>query len=106
MNIPVLGRYTHGRVMLSRMRYLVSEYGDETIRFANRHQDDDDLPTVRDLCDRLIEQMDMVYYHLTQGIEFDDDNEQWVRARETFINPSGWLDGGSAYGMFDILCSQ
>ena len=51
-DIPVLGRYTHGRVVLSRLRYMVDEAGDETLRFANRAEE----VTVRQLADRLVEQ--------------------------------------------------
>ena len=52
-DIPVLGRYVHGRVMLSRLRYMVDEYGDETLQFANR----DEEVTLRSLADRLVEQL-------------------------------------------------
>ena len=104
IDIPVLGRYVHGRIMLSRLRYLVDEYGDERIRFANRgyteDTDSEELPTVRELADKFIEQMDMIYYHITQGIEFDENDQQWIDAQHTFLNPTGWLDGGSSYGMF------
>jgi len=94
-NIPVKGRYTHGRIILARLRYLVDEYGDEPIRFANRKK----TTTVKAVADKLVEQLDMVYYHIMNGIEFDDDDEQWMAAKKTFINPTGWLDGGSAYGI-------
>eukprot|EP00486_Rosalina_sp_Unknown_P011624 CAMPEP_0201591958 /NCGR_PEP_ID=MMETSP0190_2-20130828/189984_1 /ASSEMBLY_ACC=CAM_ASM_000263 /TAXON_ID=37353 /ORGANISM="Rosalina sp." /LENGTH=966 /DNA_ID=CAMNT_0048050509 /DNA_START=186 /DNA_END=3086 /DNA_ORIENTATION=- len=95
MNIPVLGRYVHGRIVLSRLRYLVDEYADEELQYANRGES----VTVKQVADKLIEQMDMVYYHITQGIEFDDDDPQWIAAKKTFLNPTGWLDGGSAYGI-------
>ena len=95
INIPVRGRYTHARIVLSRLRYLVDEYGDEEMKFANR----DNSVTVKELADRLVEQMDMVYYHIMQGIEFPDDDPQWIAARETFLNPTGWMDGGSSYGL-------
>ena len=98
MNIPVLGRYVHGRIILSRLRYMVDEYANQELKYANRDQS----TTVKQVADKLVEQMDMIYYHITQGIEFDDDDPQWIAARKTFLNPSGWLDGGSAYGMHCI----
>ena len=73
----------------------MDEYGDEEMKFANRDQ----AVTVKQLADRLVEQMDMVYYHIMQGIEFPDDDPQWIAARETFLNPTGWMDGGSSYGL-------
>eukprot|EP01083_Nonionella_stella_P034161 93529_1 len=94
-DIPVKGRYTHARIMLSRLRYLVDEYGSEAIEFANRGS----ASTMQQLADTLIEQMDMVYYHVMQGIEFDDSDAQWRTAKHTFLNPTGWMDGGSSYGI-------
>ena len=98
-NIPVLGRYVHGRIVLSRLRYLVDEYADQVLKYANR----DEPTTVKAVADKLVEQMDMVYYHIIQGTEFDDDDEQWIAAKKTFLNPTGWLDGGSAYGMYNNM---
>jgi len=95
VDIPVKGRYTHGRIILARLRYLVDEYGDEKVRFANRKK----ATTVKALADRLVEQLDMVYYHVMDGIEFDEDDEQWIAAKKTYLNPTGWLDGASSYGI-------
>ena len=94
-NIPVLGRWVHARALLPRLRLLVDEYGDQELQFANRKK----KQTVKELADRLVEQMDMIYYHVTQGLDFSGQ-EQWVHAKKTFLNPTGWLDGGSAYGMY------
>merc|ERR1719361_2166567 len=94
-DIPVLGRYVHGRAILSRLRYMVDEYGNEKLQFANREES----VTMRELADRLVEQLDMVYFHVLQDIQFDASDPQWIAAQRTFLNPSGWLDGGSSYGI-------
>ena len=49
MDIPVTGRYNHGRILLPRLMFLVDEYGDSRIKFANR----DAFTTVQALVDRL-----------------------------------------------------
>ena len=65
-DIPVLGRYVHGRVMLSRLRYMVDEYGDETLQFANR----DEEVTLRALADRLVEQLGYIPSLCPATLEF------------------------------------
>jgi len=95
VDIPVRGRYTHGRAILSRLRYLVDNYGESSLQFANRET----AVTVRELADRLVEQLDMVYYHVIDGVTFDADDAQWQAAKQTFLNPTGWMDGGSSYGV-------
>ena len=95
-NIPVRGRYTHARIVLARLRYLVDEYGDSSLTFSNRNGK---TQTVKELADRLVNQMDMVYYNIMQGIQFDENDEEWQEAQRIFINPTGWMDGGSSYGI-------
>ncbi len=58
-DIPVWGRYVHGRAILSRLRYLVDEHGDDTLQFANRGEE----VTVRALADRLVEQFGAITLH-------------------------------------------
>eukprot|EP01083_Nonionella_stella_P017323 48442_1 len=95
-DIPVRGRYTHARIVLSRLRYLVDEYGDEELTFANRNGKSS---TMRQLADTLVEEMDMVYYHIMKGIEYDEKDPLWIEAQQLFINQNGWMDGGSSYGI-------
>ncbi len=35
-NIPTLGRYTHSRAFLPRLKHLNDHFGDKTIQFYNR----------------------------------------------------------------------
>ena len=96
-NIPVLGRYAHARAMLPRYKQLNDEYGDKEIQFYNR-----DPIKISDLCQRIIDQMDMIYNNYINGIEYDDDDdvdEEWIAAKKLFYNPTGWMDGGSSYGI-------
>ena len=93
-NIPVLGRYAHARSFVPRLKQLVVEHGDEMITFHDR-----DPISVESLVDRLINQMDMIYFNAINDIEYDQDDEEWIAAKKLFSNPSGWMDGGSSYGV-------
>ena len=93
-NIPTLGRYTHARAFLPRLQHLAHKFGDETIKFYNR-----DPIKISDLCDRMINQMDMIYHHVINKKEYNEDDEEWIAAKKLFLNPSGWMDGGSSYGL-------
>ena len=91
-NIPVLGRYTHARAFLPRIRDLVDHIGDQYMTFSGREPQ-----LISDLADRMIFQMDMMYHHFINGKEYE--GEEWEAAKKLFFNPSGWMDGGSSYGM-------
>ena len=93
-NIPVLGRYTHARAFLPRIKDLVLHYGSEYMTFADREP-----ILVQDLADRMVNEMDMIYHHFVNGVEYDDDDELWQSAKTLFYNPTGWMDGGSSYGL-------
>ncbi len=56
--------------------------------------------TISYLIDRLINQMDMIYFHFINELEYDDENNiEWKEAKKLFSNPTGWMDGGSSYGL-------
>ena len=95
-NIPVTGRYLHARVLLRRYAHLVDNYGDETMTFYGREE-----ATVREYVDELIQQMDMIYHYVINDIKYDEDDEQWLRAKDLFLNPNenGYGDGGVVYGI-------
>ena len=93
-DIPVLGRYAHARTFVPRLKQLVIEHGDDEITFYGR-----DPVTVNYLVDRLINQMDMIYHNAVNNVEYDDDDEEWIAAKTLFYNPSGWMDGGTSYGV-------
>ena len=93
-DIPVLGRYTHARSLLPRLKQLVDEHGDEELTFYGR-----DTVTVSDLADRLTNQMDMVYFAHFEGVQYAEDDEEWIAAQKMLANPTGWNDGGSSYGI-------
>ena len=98
-NIPVTGRYLHARTLLRRFRHLVDNYGDEQIAFQGR-----EIQTVREYVDELIEQMDMIYNHVINGYEYNEndiDYDRWLTASDLFINPNenGYGDGGVVYGI-------
>ncbi len=71
-------KQTEEQKLKARLRCLVDAYGDETIELANRNK----INTVKELADTLIQQMDMIYHHIIQGIQFDDTNIQWIKAKK------------------------
>jgi len=100
MDIPVLGRYAHARTMLPRIQQLVDGFGDETVTFAGRETE-----TVRELADRLVRQMDAVYFDaMSSESNSDRDSDdltasEWSAAQKLFVNFEGAMDGGSSYGI-------
>eukprot|EP00486_Rosalina_sp_Unknown_P015966 CAMPEP_0201593420 /NCGR_PEP_ID=MMETSP0190_2-20130828/191025_1 /ASSEMBLY_ACC=CAM_ASM_000263 /TAXON_ID=37353 /ORGANISM="Rosalina sp." /LENGTH=1007 /DNA_ID=CAMNT_0048052595 /DNA_START=113 /DNA_END=3138 /DNA_ORIENTATION=- len=92
--IPVLGRYTHARSFLPRLTQLSSEHGQEYVTFHGREP-----VTVNSLIYRLIDQMDMMYFHKVHGHIYDEDDPEWIATKKLFYNPSGWMDGGTSYGV-------
>lgn len=98
-DIPVTGRYLHARTLLRRFAHLVDGYGDEELTFYGRESG-----TVRDYVDELILQMDMVYHHVIDGVNYENDADQaerWQKVSDLFINPNenGYGDGGVVYGI-------
>ena len=87
----MLALYVHARIMLSRLRYLVEEHGDDTLTFANRGGSEQSV-NLRELADRLV-----------NGVGFGEDNAEWLDAKRTFLNPTGWLDGGSSYCILESV---
>ncbi len=78
-------KQTDERKLKATLQYLVDSYGDETIEFANQNK----ISTIKELADTLIQQMDMIYHHIIQGIQSDGTNIQWIKAKNTFLNPTG-----------------
>jgi len=92
--IPTLGRYTHSRAFIPRLRDLNEQYGDKEIQFYGR-----EATTVAALCQRMVKQMDMIYFNYIDQVEYDAHDEEWIAAQKVFANPTGWMDGGSSYGI-------
>ena len=55
--------------------------------------------TINDIVNRLINQMDMIYNYINNDIQYDEDDEEWIASQRLFLNPTGWMDGGSSYGL-------
>ncbi len=42
----------------------------------------------------------MIYFNIINDAQYDDLNDkEWIAAQKIFKNPSGWMDGGSSYGI-------
>lgn len=92
--IPTLGRYTHSRAFIPRLKQLYDNYGNEEIQFYGREK-----TSISDLCQRMVNQMDMIYFNYINGEDYDDNDKEWIAAQKIFENPTGWMDGGSSYGI-------
>ena len=100
--IPVLGKYTQARAILPRLKYLVENYGDETVTFNNERE-----VTMAELIDEFVEQMDLVYNYVIHEIEPNEEElgseseewQRWLKAKTLFINANGLQDGGTSYGI-------
>eukprot|EP01084_Bolivina_argentea_P081830 148160_1 len=76
--IPLLGRYTHSRALLPRLKQLIDDgYGNKQVTFYNRN-----TQTISDIINRLINQMDMIYNYINNpdNFDIDDDNIEWIAA--------------------------
>eukprot|EP00485_Elphidium_margaritaceum_P018336 CAMPEP_0202729440 /NCGR_PEP_ID=MMETSP1385-20130828/186133_1 /ASSEMBLY_ACC=CAM_ASM_000861 /TAXON_ID=933848 /ORGANISM="Elphidium margaritaceum" /LENGTH=1043 /DNA_ID=CAMNT_0049395701 /DNA_START=32 /DNA_END=3164 /DNA_ORIENTATION=- len=93
-DIPTLGRYTHARAFIPRLMDLQRQYGEQEIQFYGRAK-----TTVSALCARMVQQMDMIYFNYIEGREYDEADGEWIAAQKVFKNPTGWMDGGSSYGV-------
>eukprot|EP01084_Bolivina_argentea_P173385 300297_1 len=92
--IPTLGRFTHSRAFIPRLKDLYDHHGDKEVAFYGR-----DTTTVAGLCSRMIAQLDMMYHHWIDGAQYDEEDEEWIAAQKLFSNPTGWMDGGTSYGI-------
>ncbi len=41
----------------------------------------------------------VIYFNIINGKEYSDDNNEWKEATKILKNQSGWMDGGSSYGI-------
>eukprot|EP00486_Rosalina_sp_Unknown_P013765 CAMPEP_0201591984 /NCGR_PEP_ID=MMETSP0190_2-20130828/190002_1 /ASSEMBLY_ACC=CAM_ASM_000263 /TAXON_ID=37353 /ORGANISM="Rosalina sp." /LENGTH=1019 /DNA_ID=CAMNT_0048050547 /DNA_START=33 /DNA_END=3093 /DNA_ORIENTATION=- len=93
-DIPTLGRFTHSRAFIPRLKDLNKLHGDKELTFYGR-----ETQTVSELCQRMVNQMDMIYNNYINGQEYDEDDKEWAAAKKLYKNPTGWMDGGTSYGI-------
>jgi len=89
--------YTHYRFVLERMRKVIEEENPtETIQFVDR----DAAVSLDELREKLQNEMNYAFKYVMLGEEGDDDDEEWIEAKNVFINPTGYGYGASVYGIF------
>ncbi len=88
-NIFSLERYTQ-----SGLKYLNDRFNTEEIQFYER-----DVTTIIKLCQRMDDQMDMIYNNYINGIEYNDNDKEWIATQKIYTNENGWMDGESSYNM-------
>jgi len=88
--------YTHYRFVLERLRKVVEEENpQETIQFANREP-----VSLEQIRTRLQNEMNYAFKYVMLNEEGDEDDEEWLEAKKTFINTFGYGYGASVYGLF------
>merc|ERR1719229_2018478 len=66
--VPVMGVYTQARIMLPRLRSIAEDNPDGYVEFYGR----DGKYTAQDLLDELTSQMDIMYEHNINGVDWED----------------------------------
>ena len=80
------GEYSHMRAILPRLKLISNEIGtDETIQFYGR----DNPQTMVDITEEIEFKMNMVWNYVVNNIQYPDDNEDWLNAKELFYNQGG-----------------
>merc|ERR1719189_3133459 len=97
--VPVMGVYTQARIMLPRLRSIMERNPEGSVNFAGRPRS----YTAFDLYDELTAQMDVMFEHNINGVDYDDmdeDPERIAAARDVFENKNGLPSSSTAYGIF------
>jgi len=92
------GNYAHMRLIMPTLKK-VAEDSDSAVPSEIRFVGRDEAVTMWQLLDKLVEEMDMAYWHAMTGQTFED-NPLWDEAFKMFINPSGLPYGAVLYGLF------
>jgi len=100
--VPVMGVFTQSRIMLPRIRSIMADDPHGTVNFANRGGEEF---TVGQLYDELVAQMDIMFEHNINGVDFEDmekdhDRRRIDRARDLFENVNGLPSSSTVYGIF------
>ena len=98
METPVMGVYTQARIMLSRLKKIYEDNPDGHIKFHDRSG----RFTAHDIRQELADQMDIVFEHYINGVEWEDfeNEEQTQKARDLFENLNQVPSASTVYGMF------
>jgi len=94
-----MGVYTQARIMLPRLRSIADKNPDGYVEFHNR----DGKYTAQDLLDELTAQMDIMFEHNINGVDWEDiedDEGRILEARNVFENVNGLPSSSTCYGIF------
>jgi len=97
--VPVMGVFTQSRIMLPRLRNIMERNPEGTVTIADRPSS----LTAADLYDELVAQMDIMFDHNINGVDYEDmdeDPERIAAARDLFENKNGLPSSSTAYGIF------
>jgi len=97
--VPVMGVFTQARIMLPRLRNIMENNPEGSVTIAGRSKS----YTAFDLYDELVAQMDIMFQHNINGIDYEDmdeDPERIAAARDVFENKNGLPSSSTAYGIF------
>ena len=96
--VPVMGVYGQARILLPRLRQVVRDNPDGTVRIHARGS-----LTMGEVVEELVAQMDLVFNHVINAVAYEDmeDQERVQQARRVFENASSLRRGFKAIA-FDI----
>ena len=93
------GEYAYARWTLQRLnRIIESEYNETAfpLTFSGR----DESLSLQDIIDNLQNLVDIAFAVVMGTEEYDDDDEDYIAAKELFINEDGLPYGAVMYGLF------
>jgi len=96
--VPVLGVYTQARIMLPRLRKVAEDNPDGIVKFHARSENK--ILTMSEIKDNLEQQMNAIFAHVIQGVEYDENDPVWQNAKELFINENNIPSASTVYGIF------
>eukprot|EP01083_Nonionella_stella_P196255 722277_1 len=96
--VPVMGVYTQARIMLPRLRKVYDDNPYGKVEFAGRGSF-----TADEVLQELSGQMDIMFDHFINGVEYsdmDEDTQRIAASRKTFENVKGLPSSSTCYGIF------
>ena len=98
--MPVPGEYAFARWTLQRLNRIIERpFYDESkfpLQFAGR----DEAVSFQDIIDNLQNLVDIAFSAVMGTEQYDDDDADYVEAKEVFINEDGLPYGAVMYGLF------
>ena len=97
---PKTGEYGYARWTVQALERLLDSGDYHADRLPVQFDGREDALEITDVLSVLTNQMDMAFKYVMGLEEYDDDDEDWISAKNLFVNPSGLPYGAVMYGLF------